>query len=157
MYKSTIYNIFNLHVPVKKRYICANEAPFMSKELHKAIMKRSRLRDISLKHWTDTNKKTTALKEISVKNVWKALRNLILKILTLKKLLITEVSGGLPHAYLPKIHQKEKINLTDDGKTISSDKELNQFFSDVVPCLNLPQPKSFSDGKWKSLYYYVCN
>ena len=45
MYKSTIFNIFNRHVPIKKKYICANEAPFMSKELHKAIMKRSRLRN----------------------------------------------------------------------------------------------------------------
>ena len=45
MYKSTIFNIFNRHVPIKKKYICANEAPFMSKELYKAIMKRSRLRN----------------------------------------------------------------------------------------------------------------
>ena len=45
MYKSTIFNIINRHVPIKKKYICANEAPFMSKELYKAIMKRSRLRN----------------------------------------------------------------------------------------------------------------
>ena len=68
MYKSTIFNIFNRHVPIKKKYIRANEAPFMSKELHKAIMKRSRLRNIFLKHRTDTNKKTTAPKEISIKS-----------------------------------------------------------------------------------------
>ena len=40
MYKSTIFSIFNRHVPIKKKYIRAYEAPFMSKELHKAIMKR---------------------------------------------------------------------------------------------------------------------
>ena len=40
----------------------------MSKELHKAILKRSILRNISLKHRADTNKKTTALKEVPVKN-----------------------------------------------------------------------------------------
>ena len=56
IYKSTIFNIFNGHVPIKK-YIRANEAPFMSKELHKVIIKRSRLRNIFLKHRTDTNKK----------------------------------------------------------------------------------------------------
>ena len=48
MHKSTIYDIFNRHVLIKKRYIRANEAPFMSKELHKTIMKRSRLRNINL-------------------------------------------------------------------------------------------------------------
>ena len=35
MYKSTIFNIFNCHVAIKKKYIRANQAPFMSKELHK--------------------------------------------------------------------------------------------------------------------------
>ena len=59
MYKSTIFNIFNRHVLIKKKYISANEAPFMSKELPKAIMMRSRLKNIFLKHRTDTNKKTT--------------------------------------------------------------------------------------------------
>ena len=38
MYKSTIFDIFNGHVPIKQKYIRANEAPFMSKEFHKAIM-----------------------------------------------------------------------------------------------------------------------
>ena len=57
MYKSTIFNIFNRHVPIKKKYIRANEAPCTSKEFHKAIMKRSRLINKSLKHRTDTNKK----------------------------------------------------------------------------------------------------
>ena len=46
----------------------ANEAPFMSNVLHKVIMKRSRLRNTFLKHGTDTNKKTTILKDTSVKN-----------------------------------------------------------------------------------------
>ena len=48
----------------KKKYICPNEAPFLSKELHKAIMKRSKLKNIFLKHQTDTNKKTTVPKKI---------------------------------------------------------------------------------------------
>ena len=31
MYKSTIFNIFDLHIPIKKKYNRANEAPFMLK------------------------------------------------------------------------------------------------------------------------------
>ena len=57
-YKSTTFNIVNHHIPINKKYIRANEAPFISKEFHKAIMKRSRLRNIFLKHRTNTNKKT---------------------------------------------------------------------------------------------------
>ena len=41
----------------------------------------------------------------------------------------------------------EKINLVGDGKTIFSEEELcetfNQVFSNVVPTLNIPEPKSF--------------
>ena len=56
MCKSTLFNIFKRHVPTKKKCIRANEAPLMSKELHKTIMKK-------------TNKKKTAAPEkISVKN-----------------------------------------------------------------------------------------
>ena len=51
MYKSTIFDKF------KKKYIRIYEGLFMSKELHKAIIKRSRLRDIFLKHRTYNNKK----------------------------------------------------------------------------------------------------
>ena len=58
MYKSTIYGIFSRHVPLKKKYNRANEAPFMSKELHKATKKRLRLRNILLKYRTYTNKKS---------------------------------------------------------------------------------------------------
>ena len=53
MYKSTIFNIFS----IIKKYIRANEAPFMSKELHTAVMKRSRLRNKFPKQRTDTTKK----------------------------------------------------------------------------------------------------
>ena len=42
-FKETVFCIFNKHAPIKRKYVRANEAPFMTKELHKAIMKRSRL------------------------------------------------------------------------------------------------------------------
>ena len=109
MYKSTISNIFNRHVPIKRKYICANEAPFVSKELYKTIMKISRLRNIFLEYPTDTNKKSYSTQRNLCK---KLLRNTMKSYFenletTKKKILITEVSGGLFH-YLPKIYQKIK-------------------------------------------------
>ena len=44
-FKETIFNTFDKHAPIKQKYLRANEAPFMTKELHKEIMKRSRLRN----------------------------------------------------------------------------------------------------------------
>ena len=43
-FKETIFNIFDKHAPIKK-YLPANETPFMTKELHRKIMKRSGLRN----------------------------------------------------------------------------------------------------------------
>ena len=44
-FKETIFNISDKHAPIKQKYLRANEAPFMTKELHREIMKRSRLRN----------------------------------------------------------------------------------------------------------------
>ena len=41
--------MLNKHAPIKRRYIRANEAPFMTKDFHKAIIKRSKLRNKFLK------------------------------------------------------------------------------------------------------------
>ena len=100
MYKSVIFDIFNRHVHIKRNYILANEAPFMSKELHKVIMKRSRLRNIFLKHKTDTDKKNYSTQRNLCK---KTLEQNTKKIL--KKLLITQIFEELSYRYLPKIHQ----------------------------------------------------
>ena len=56
-FKETVFNIFNKYAPIKRKYVRANEAPFMTKELHKAIMKRSRLRNKFLKDRTENNQK----------------------------------------------------------------------------------------------------
>ena len=42
-FKEKIFNIFDKHVPIKQKYLRVNEAPFMTKELHRETMKRSRL------------------------------------------------------------------------------------------------------------------
>ena len=55
--KKLFFCIFNKHVPIKRKYVRANEAPFMTKELHKAIMKRSRLRNKFLKKESITDRK----------------------------------------------------------------------------------------------------
>ena len=45
VFTESIFCIFNKHAPIRKRYLRANEAPFMTKEFYNAIMKRSRYRN----------------------------------------------------------------------------------------------------------------
>ena len=41
---------------MKRKYVRANEEPFMTKELHEAIMKRSRLKNKFLKNKNEINR-----------------------------------------------------------------------------------------------------
>ena len=54
-----VMSIFNKHVPIKLKYIRANDSPFMNRELRKAMMVRSKhhLHILLIK-----NKGTTALR-----------------------------------------------------------------------------------------------
>ena len=54
-FKETVFNIFNKYAPFKRKYVHANKAPFLTKELHKAIMKR--LINKFLKDRTENNQK----------------------------------------------------------------------------------------------------
>ena len=48
--------ILNKHTPQKKRYVRGNQSPFMNKTLSKAIMQRSKLRNLFLKKRTKENR-----------------------------------------------------------------------------------------------------
>lgn len=48
-FKETIFPAFNKYLQSKKKYIRANDAPFMTKKLHKVIMKRSLTKNKFLK------------------------------------------------------------------------------------------------------------
>ena len=49
-------NVINKHAPLKRRYIRANHAEYMDKELTQAIMKGSKLRNYYLKHRSEENR-----------------------------------------------------------------------------------------------------
>ena len=51
-------NIVNKHAPLKKKILRGNDAPFMNKELRKAIYTRSRLRNKYFKNPTTTDEVT---------------------------------------------------------------------------------------------------
>ena len=54
-YVALVMEILNCHAPLKTKYLRANEQPFMTKELRKAHMKRSRLRNKYRKNKSEAN------------------------------------------------------------------------------------------------------
>ena len=90
---NTIFCIFNKHAPIKNIYIRANEAPFMTKVLHKVIMKRFKLRNKFLKSKSLSYRKAyTSQRNISKKLLRNTKRTYFDK---LRKLLVNEHPGEL--------------------------------------------------------------
>ena len=57
LFKETVNTILEKHAPTKKKYVRANQAPFITKTLSKEIMKRSRLRNKFLNTKSDIDRK----------------------------------------------------------------------------------------------------
>ena len=55
-FQEIIVSLLNVYAPLKKKYLRANHASFVTKELRKAIMERTRLRNIYLKQRTERTK-----------------------------------------------------------------------------------------------------
>ena len=56
-FKTALDKAIQRHAPIKKRYVRANQAPFINKKINKEIMKRSRLRNKFLNTKSDINSK----------------------------------------------------------------------------------------------------
>ena len=75
----------NRHVPMKKKFIIANEVPYMAKALRKSVMKRSELENKYLKNKNHQNMKIyKKQKNFFSKLYKKERRNFILKLIHIK-------------------------------------------------------------------------
>ena len=84
-FKKTVFYIFNKYPPIKKKYVRANEASFMTKELHKAIIKRSRSKNKFLKDRTENNQKKFKLQRNFCKKMPRTTKKLYYSNLEIKK------------------------------------------------------------------------
>ena len=57
VYERIFLSVLDKHAPLKKKRIRANHAPYLTKPLRKAIMKRSELKTKYYKHLSDSNLK----------------------------------------------------------------------------------------------------
>ena len=133
---------------LKKKYIRANHSKFVTKELSKAIMLRSKLRNQFPKTKTQESKmKYNKQRNLCVSTTRKAKRsyyeNLDLKSITDSKKFWATVKP----LFSNKIKSTEYITLEENGKIITNDKELarifNDFFVNIVPSVGINTNHSF--------------
>ena len=87
--------VFDIHAPIRKRYIRANQGPFMNKALQKAMMTRSRLRNKFFKNKTQSNESVYKKQRNYCVSRFRKEKKVSLKILTLKTSLIIKNFGKL--------------------------------------------------------------
>ena len=124
-------NIFNKHAPLKSKSIRANENPFMTKELRKAIMVRSKLRN-------KLNKKKT----LDAKLTYNKQRNYCTSFLRrtkkeyYEKINPSDISDNKRFWKIVKPFFSEKV-LTTDGITLVEDKDIYDDDAKVAEIFNI--------------------
>ena len=119
------------HTPIKKKCLRANHANFVTKQLRKAKMKRSKLRNDFLKDRNNASQ-----------SVYRKQHNLCVTLLrkakkqyfsNLEPKLITDNKKfwkSVKPLFSDKITVKEIINLTENGEILSSDTDIADKFND---------------------------
>ena len=145
----TAIETLNKIAPIKKKYARGNQMPFMTKELSKEIMLRSRLRNKFLAGKTDENRflytqqrnKCVALLRKTKKTYYE---NLDEKNVTDNKRFWKTVKPYLSD----KSVKCGKINLNENGELLKSESEtaevFNNFFSNIVKNLKIPEYKNLN-------------
>ena len=140
--KESVNITLDKHAPLKKRYVRANQSPFMNKKLGKEIMKRSRLRNKFLNAKSDIDRKAyykqcnyvVSLLRNEKKNFYSSLDT---KVVTDNRTFWKTVKPLLSE----KVTKYSKINLVEDDKIISPDDQIAKKFSEYfinIPILNMP-------------------
>ena len=143
-FQNCFEKVLDKHAPMKKKYARANDGPFMNRALRKATMLRSRLKNRynkspTVEHWEAFRKQ----RNLCVKLFRTEKRNFY------KKLNISDITDNkkfwktVKPVLSDKGRSNSKINLIEDEKIISNDKEvaetLNNYFVTVTDSLGITE------------------
>ena len=155
-YISIIMEIFNRHAPLKQRYVRANECPFVTKELRKEHMKRSRLRNKYLK--VKTNEAASAYRQQRNKcvSLLKKTKKTYYENLNPSQICDNKKFWKIVQPlFSEKSASTDKITLIENKTIFTDDQEIseifNDFFGDAVKNLNIEPYELFSFDK-----YFFC-
>ena len=142
LFKMTFLNALNSFAPVKKKYLRANHSKFVNKELSKAVMLRTKLRNKFLKEkTTETRSGYNKQRNICVSILRKAKRsyfeNLDIKNLSDNR----KFWGTVKPLFSNKVRSNDYITLNENDLLIRNEYKLanifNTFFVNIVPNLGI--------------------
>ena len=142
--KESLVITLDKHAPSKKRYVSANQFPFMNKKLSQEIMKRSRLRNKFLNAKSDIDRKACnrqcsyvfSLLRNEKKNFYS---NLNTKVVTDKRTFWKTVKPCMSK----KVTRHSKINLVEDSEIICHDDQIAKKSNEyLINTQNLSMPSN---------------
>ena len=154
-FEEIFISVLNKHAPLRKKILKANHAPYITKALRKAIMRRFQLqtryfRYKSQNNYTAFKKQRNFCSKLYKKERKKYYNSLDTKNITDNKQFWKTIKPFLSE----KSTTTSKIKLKDQDKIISNDgkvaEEFSKFFENAVKSLNIV-PRNLSLGDTKNL------
>ena len=137
-------NVFLNKEATRKKQVRGNQSPFMNKTLSKAIMQRSKLRNLFLNNRTEENRNNyvkqmnlcvTHLRKSKIQFFWSLNETDLCDNKKIERVVKSLLSN--------KVVYNDRNTLMEDDKIIENDKNtasiLNEVFSDIITTLGVPQ------------------
>ena len=141
-----VETVLNEHAPIKKKYVGANDGPFMTKALRKAIYTRTNLRNRynklrSQENWNAFKKQRNKCVKMLRQAKFDYYKTLDIKCLTDNRKFWKTVKP----LFSDKIQASSKITLVENEVLVTDDKEVaeifNEYFVNITDSLGIIQPK----------------
>ena len=144
-FKNVFFNVLQRHTVLKEKVIRANHAPYTSRTLRKAFMKRSKVERNYLKHRANESRRRFQKRKDICSNLYKKERKIFHSSIRIEKLyrqwkvcrtvepLISD--KGVCSSRIPLVHMKEE-NKTEKNKIADSSNEIISDDLDIANILN---------------------
>ena len=148
-YVALLMEVLNYHAPLKTKYLRANQQPFMNKELSKAHMKRSRLRNRYRKNKSEMNKRAYKKQRNYCVSIYKKVKKSYFENLQPSSICDNKrFWKTVKPLFSEKNVSTDNITLIENNVIVSEDKKVaeifNCFFSNAVKNLNIDSYEHFS-------------
>ena len=147
-FQEVFLTVLDRHAPMKKKFVRANEVPYMTKALKKAIMNRSRFENRYYKSKSMEDKANFKRQRNYCIRLYKRERKKYYKNLDLKNVTDNKRFWATLKPFLTdKGSKSNTICLIEEGEIISKDSEvadtLNLFFKNSVSSLLISEPSEY--------------
>ena len=144
-FQEVFLNVLAIHAPIKQKYIRANEVPYMTKVLRKAIMTRSRLENKYQKTNSLVDKDLYKKHKNYCNRLYKRERKKYYNNIKLNNITDNKKFWGTMKPFLTdKGVSRNKISLIEGNKIITEDSDvaetLNNYFDAAVSLLRINEP-----------------